>query len=199
MLGHDVYTAAMTISLERDALFNAVYDTEHVPTLEKVPGVIGVRRYRRLAPPERFYLAVYEIEDQGVPSSAAWLEARDVGRWPIEVRPYTSGLQNGLFSRLAAFGGEWPAGSVSTNLLAVRYPDVNDVEERAAGVLAWLSHRADVTAAAYYRELAGRPHLLVAAIEGAGSDTAAELVRTEHGPANLEQVETYAPIGARRS
>ena len=39
-----VFSAAMDVEPEKEALFNEVYDTEHVPLLEKVPGVIAVAR-----------------------------------------------------------------------------------------------------------------------------------------------------------
>jgi len=39
--------ANMDVDPEHDALFNEVYDTEHVPNLSKVPGVLGVTRYKR--------------------------------------------------------------------------------------------------------------------------------------------------------
>jgi hypothetical protein len=44
----------MDVAPEREALFNQVYDTEHVPKLKEVPGVIAVARFktveRRTAP-----------------------------------------------------------------------------------------------------------------------------------------------------
>ena len=39
--------ASMDIDAEHDAIFNEVYDQEHVPNLLKVPGVLGVSRYKR--------------------------------------------------------------------------------------------------------------------------------------------------------
>jgi hypothetical protein len=106
MLGRLIYTAAMSIAADREALLNEIYDGEHIPTLKAVPGVVDVRRYRRVHPSGRFYFAAYEITDAHVPTSAEWLRARDLGRWPTDVRPYTSGLQNGLYSWREGFGGE---------------------------------------------------------------------------------------------
>ena len=34
--------ASMDVDAEHDAIFNEVYDKEHVPNLIKVPGVLGV-------------------------------------------------------------------------------------------------------------------------------------------------------------
>ena len=36
------------------------------------------------------YTAIYEIDSPDVLSSAAWAAAGELGRWPGEVRPYTS-------------------------------------------------------------------------------------------------------------
>jgi len=39
--------ASMDVDKEHEAIFNEVYDQEHVPNLSKVPGVLGVTRYQR--------------------------------------------------------------------------------------------------------------------------------------------------------
>ena len=39
-----LFFASMDVAPEKDALFNEVYDQEHVPMLPKVPGVISVVR-----------------------------------------------------------------------------------------------------------------------------------------------------------
>jgi hypothetical protein len=41
-----VSIASMDVAPEKEALFNEVYDTEHVPNLLKVPGVRSVTRLR---------------------------------------------------------------------------------------------------------------------------------------------------------
>ncbi|MBV9756507.1 MAG: hypothetical protein JO047_05585 [Alphaproteobacteria bacterium] len=99
-----VFIASMDVAPEKEALFNEVYDTEHVPNLLKVPGVRGVTRLR--TEPASFsiggqtrnltgegtprYTAIYEIDSPDVINSAAWAEASERGRWPGEVRPFTS-------------------------------------------------------------------------------------------------------------
>jgi hypothetical protein len=99
-----VFIASMDVMPEKEALFNEVYDREHVPNLLKVPGVRSVTRLR--TEPASFnlggetkqltgggaptYTAIYEIDSPGVLASAAWAEAAELGRWPSEVRPYTS-------------------------------------------------------------------------------------------------------------
>src|SRR5512145_672270 len=106
-------TVAMDVDPDREALFNEVYDTEHVPLLSRVPGVLSIRRYRNApltmviggAPKsivmagQPRYLAVYELESPDVLVSEAWAKAIDAGRWPTEVRPYTRNRQHALHER----------------------------------------------------------------------------------------------------
>jgi hypothetical protein len=42
------------------------------------------------------YTATYELENQDVPASAAWATAVELGRWPTQVRPYTSNRRHTL-------------------------------------------------------------------------------------------------------
>jgi hypothetical protein len=98
-----VFIASMDIDPEKEALFNEVYDTEHIPNLLKVPGVLSVKRYstepltfsiggekkKVVSEGEPRYSAVYELESPEVLVSAAWAKAVEAGRWPLEVRPYT--------------------------------------------------------------------------------------------------------------
>jgi hypothetical protein len=99
-----VFSTSMDVDPDKEALFNEVYDDEHVPLLSKVPGVISVTRFttepltismageRKTidVASEPKYTAVYEIESPDVLTSEAWAEAVDKGRWATEVRPYTS-------------------------------------------------------------------------------------------------------------
>ncbi len=98
------------VTPEKDALFNEVYDQEHVPMLLKLPGVISVVRLEAqpltlsiggerqtvVAEGEPKYTAIYEIESPEVLVSDAWAEAVEAGRWPEEVRPYTSNRRHVL-------------------------------------------------------------------------------------------------------
>jgi hypothetical protein len=109
-----LFTAAMDVEPAKEKLFNEVYDTEHVPTLLQVPGVIAVARLK-LEPltmsiggekktivfeQEPRYSAIYEVESPDVLVSAAWARAVEAGRWPSEVRPYTKNRRHTLFSRI---------------------------------------------------------------------------------------------------
>jgi hypothetical protein len=105
-----VFIASMDIEPDKDAIFNEVYDTEHIPLIRKVPGVVSARR-NVLAPLKMFiggevkaivaegepkYSAIYELESPDVLTSEAWAKAVDAGRWPSEVRPYTRNRRHTL-------------------------------------------------------------------------------------------------------
>lgn len=102
--------ASMDVDAEHDAIFNEVYDQEHVPNLLKVPGVLGVSRYKRGTltmniggesktieiPNEPTYTAIYELESADVLTSSAWDKAIEDGRWPAQVRPHTKNRRHVL-------------------------------------------------------------------------------------------------------
>ncbi|MEQ8817449.1 MAG: DUF4286 family protein [Thalassobaculum sp.] len=105
-----VLMASMDVDPDHDAIFNEVYDQEHVPFLLEVPGVLSVTRAtaeplammlggeRREMPFEGpRYTAIYEIESPDVVLSPEWAAAVERGRWPSEVRPYTRNRQHKLF------------------------------------------------------------------------------------------------------
>jgi len=98
-----LFIASMDVDPDKEALFNEVYDTEHIPLIKKVPGVRSVRRCTSVpltmiiggekktivAEGEPKYSAMYELDSAEVLVSEAWAKAVDAGRWPGEVRPYT--------------------------------------------------------------------------------------------------------------
>jgi hypothetical protein len=109
-----LFSAAMDVEPGKEALFNEVYDTEHVPLLSKVPGVISIARFKTreltmilggerrtiVVENEPRYGALYELESPAVLTSEAWAKGVDAGRWPAEVRPYTKNRRHVLFERL---------------------------------------------------------------------------------------------------
>jgi len=115
-----LFIVSMDVAPDKEALFNEVYDGEHVPNLMQVPGVISVTRLtvepltvsmggeRRtvVAEGEPHYAAIYEIEGPQVLVSDAWAAAVEAGRWPREVRPYTRNRRHapnrGVVGRLAS-------------------------------------------------------------------------------------------------
>jgi hypothetical protein len=85
-----VFWVMMDVEPHREALFNELYDTEHLPLLLKLPGSINAVRYRTSAAGEPRYLCAYEVENTTLPMSKLWNDTSDIGRWKPEVRPYTS-------------------------------------------------------------------------------------------------------------
>jgi hypothetical protein len=99
-----LFIASMDVKPEKEALFNEVYDSEHIPLLLKVPGVLSAVRCTNepltlaiagtrktiVAEGEPRYSAMYELESPEVLVSDAWAKAVDQGRWPTEVRPHLS-------------------------------------------------------------------------------------------------------------
>ena len=99
-----VFIVSMDVAPDKEALFNEVYDTEHLPYLKGVPGVLAATRFK--TEPAAFvlsgekrelkgegmarYVAVYEIESPAVLLSKEWAEAGEKGRWVTEVRPHTA-------------------------------------------------------------------------------------------------------------
>ncbi|MBT07402.1 MAG: hypothetical protein CMM32_10900 [Rhodospirillaceae bacterium] len=109
-VGKYLLLVSMDVDAEKEALFNEVYDKEHIPALLKVPGVVSVQRSKttdlemniggqtvQMDPKgEPRYTAIYEITDPQVLTSAAWDTAVEKGRWGIEVRPFTNNRRHTL-------------------------------------------------------------------------------------------------------
>ena len=105
-----VFVASMDVDPNKEALFNEVYDVEHVPNLLKVPGVHAVTRIagepfaismageqKEVAHEGPRYSAIYEIDGPQVLISPEWAKAVEAGRWPGEVRPYTRNRRHALY------------------------------------------------------------------------------------------------------
>ena len=105
-----LFVVSMDVDPNKEALFNEVYDTEHIPNLLKVPGVRAVTRMagepfavsiggaeKKVAHDGPRYSAVYEIEGPHVLTSPAWAKAVEEGRWPGKVRPFTHNRRHALY------------------------------------------------------------------------------------------------------
>jgi len=108
--GRYLFIASMDVDPEKEALFNEVYDTEHIPNILKVPGILSATRY--VAEPltmliggerktivvegEPKYSVLYVIDSPGVLTGEAWAAAVEAGRWPAQVRPYTRNRRHTL-------------------------------------------------------------------------------------------------------
>ena len=96
-----VFSVSMDVRPDQEALFNRLYDDEHIPELLKVPGVVSVTRTRQEAvsfslggvavevgKDEPMYTTFYELDSPDVLRSAGWTDATEAGQWAAEVRPY---------------------------------------------------------------------------------------------------------------
>jgi hypothetical protein len=77
---------AMSVAPEHEHEFNEWYNTEHVPALGSVPGVLCARRYRGVGGTQR-YVAVYHLTAPEVVRSGEWRKAADTS-WTQRMRPY---------------------------------------------------------------------------------------------------------------
>ncbi|MEJ2626548.1 MAG: hypothetical protein P8Z80_19195 [Pseudolabrys sp.] len=105
-----LFVASMDVEPEKEALFNEVYDTEHVPNLLAVPGVHSVTRVqgepfainiggdeKRVTHNGPRHSAMYEIDGPQVLVSREWTEAVETGRWPTGVRSFTRNRRHALY------------------------------------------------------------------------------------------------------
>ena len=109
-----IFMVSMDVDADKEALFNEVYDQEHVPNLLKVPGVYAASRSKaepcfrlNIGGEEKeithvgaTYCAIYEIDGPQVLVSAAWARAGEAGRWPTEVRPFTRNRRHAIYKVL---------------------------------------------------------------------------------------------------
>jgi hypothetical protein len=108
-----VFVVSMDVDPDKEALFNEVYDTEHVPALRTVPGVHSAARFkgepfamalggekRNVEHPGPRYTAIYEIDGPHVLVSPEWAKAGEVGRWAKEVRPFTRNRRHAVYKVL---------------------------------------------------------------------------------------------------
>ena len=81
----------MTPAAAVETAFNAWYDTEHVPALARVPGVLSARRFCTTAGgsgPK--YVALYHLTSPAVVDSEEWKQASGSTPMPEHIRPQIS-------------------------------------------------------------------------------------------------------------
>jgi hypothetical protein len=104
-----LFVVQMDVDPAQEALFNEVYDTEHIPNLMTVPGVRKAWRLKGVPyalaisgevkespAPSPAYTALYEIDAPEVLTSPEWAAAVEKGRWPGAVRPHTTNRKHAL-------------------------------------------------------------------------------------------------------
>ena len=107
-------SAAMDVEPGKDAIFNELYNDDHIRLLRQVPGVVSVARFKTeeltlviggvrrtiVVDNEPAYRALWEIESPDVLMSEAWATTVDSGRWPTEARPFTTNRRFTLHRRI---------------------------------------------------------------------------------------------------
>jgi hypothetical protein len=81
---------AMTPAPEVETAFNAWYDTEHVPALARVPGVLSARRFRTGNTTGPKYVALYHLTSADVVTGPDWKQASESTPMPEHIRPQIS-------------------------------------------------------------------------------------------------------------
>src|SRR5258705_2778441 len=89
MSPHALFLVRMDVAHDLEPTFNDVYDKEHLPLLQAVPGVVRGSRYRNPSPTEPRYIAAYEIAGAAVLQSPRWKTAGEAGRRPRASPPRT--------------------------------------------------------------------------------------------------------------
>jgi hypothetical protein len=76
-LGRALLQVMIDAEPECEDEFHGWYDEEHLPALVAVPGILSARRFVRIddGGQDRRFLAVYELENEGVVTTAAFMEA----------------------------------------------------------------------------------------------------------------------------
>ncbi len=78
---------AMNVDPAAEAEWNEWYNSEHLPQLGAVPGVLAARRFQAAAGIERKYLALYHLTSADVARSDAWSKAANTP-WTAKMRPH---------------------------------------------------------------------------------------------------------------
>ena len=81
---------AMTPAAAVETEFNAWYDTEHIPALARVPGVLCARRFRAGDNSGPKYVALYHLTSPEVVTGPEWKQASESTPMPEHIRPQIS-------------------------------------------------------------------------------------------------------------
>jgi hypothetical protein len=80
----------MTPAPDAETEFNAWYDTEHVPALARVPGVLCARRFRAGTGGGPKYVALYHLASPDIVTGPEWKRASESTPMPQHIRPQIS-------------------------------------------------------------------------------------------------------------
>jgi len=115
----------MDVQHDKEELFNEVYDSEHVPELKRVPGVLNVGRYWTALRSEPKYLVMCTTNSPNIQKTAEWKKYIESSRWLKEVQPYTMNRYHAIY---AWIGGN-PELKWETKYLYLAMMDVEEHKE----------------------------------------------------------------------
>ena len=103
-----IFLVYVDIDAKHDKEFNDWYNTEHLPELLAVPGILSAARYKAVKSGPK-YLAFYELENAGVMGTPGFTN-RPRTSWGQRVSPSVIGSNNVVMigSVLRAVGGSGP-------------------------------------------------------------------------------------------
>ena len=88
--GGGLLLVAMTPAPAVETAFNAWYDTEHIPALARVSGVLSARRFSAGSTSGPKYVALYHLASPEVVAGAEWKRASESTPMPDHIRPQIS-------------------------------------------------------------------------------------------------------------
>ena len=98
------YMVTFEIAPEDEKDFNEIYDTEHIPSILQVEGVLQVIRLRDAEPTAQGWLtysALYLITQPELPTTPQWKAKSDLGRWAPVIRPRVKSRRQRLGATVA--------------------------------------------------------------------------------------------------
>ena len=111
------YMVTFEIAPEDEKDFNEIYDTEHIPNILQVEGVLQVIRMRDAETTPRGWLkysALYLITQPDLPATPQWKAKSDLGRWAPVIRPKVKARRQRLGTIAANMCKAWCAIPEST-------------------------------------------------------------------------------------
>lgn len=97
-----LWVVQIDIPVELDEEFNRIYDTQHVPSIRAVPGVLEVQRYCLCRPVTGVaqYMTTYRVTSPDLPFTPEWIAASGSGDWPTRIRPHVRNVTRAMYQPL---------------------------------------------------------------------------------------------------
>jgi hypothetical protein len=92
-----VIISAMDIDPQAEEEFNDWYNTEHMPVLSNLPGVLTARRFRAYQG-KPSYIALYHVSDLSIYAEPSWTAVNETA-WTKRMRRYQHNRTYFMFSR----------------------------------------------------------------------------------------------------